>query len=855
MRENSIKLTLLKIGYFFLVLIIAVFIVGQFSNGDNADMSAPMSKAGLPVVTLRSGGRDINPMMGYISEVDLSYLRGTIIPVDSKREVSYKVYTYGSTADNLSFEVRSIDGKSLVENTPLTDYTYEDGVITGSFHIKDLITAYREYMLVILMDTDIGRARYYTRMIWTEDDSRYHMEDELNFALAFSEASFNKEAAKEYSRYLEPNSEGDNTTFNRVTIHSNLNQVTWGDLEITRRTDPDIYVSDLQSQTGSFVLKYRISVRDGINERDYNVKEQYRIRFSSDRIYLLDYERTMNFIFDTSSYILGADSIGLSISSPDVQLVESSGGSAFAFVSENRLFMFNNAESKLASIFGFYDADNDDDRTRYDQHSIKILNVDEAGNVMFAVAGYMNRGNHEGCVGIAVYDYDCSINAVEELAFVESNQSPEILCNYMSKIAYLSTGGVFYCMLDQNIYAIDLATRTCGLVVDNIGAGEYKISSSESTIAWQKDLYELSLMNLNYRTESKKSSENGELIILLGFMGEDLVYGMCNNMDVGVDRIGNPIYPMNRIIIEDLEGNVLENYHPEGVYVSGVSIGGNQIKLTRLVKSAETGYAPTYDDQIVSTLKAEGGSNTLEVLSVDTYEKIVQIRTKNDIKSGKFRVMTPNHTLFEGSRNVKPDIERNVDEKPFYYVYGIGGIEGIFTKEAEAVSLANSISGVVTGDGNDYVWIKGNLLRSNQIMAITKAAESYENITSKNTTAVCLDLILSFEGISRNVEELLAEGLGVVDILSSSLPDSRILDLDGCPLSSMLYYVNQDIPVLVMLNNGKSMLLIGFNDLNTVLMDPQSGEVYKYGMNDTDKLFSENGNHFVTYIEKQRSYR
>lgn len=854
MREHSIKLTLLKIGYFILVLFIAISVVGQFSNADNADMSAPMPDATLPVVTLKSGGRDINPLMGYTSEMDLRYMRSSIIPVDSSREISYKVYTYGGEISNLGFEVRSIDGKSLVENTELTDYVFEDGVITGSFQVKDLITAYREYMLVILMDTDIGRARYFTRLIWTEDDSRYHMEDELNFVLGFSEATFNKEAAKEYSKYLEPNSEGDNTTFNRVNIHCNLNQVTWGDMEITQRTDPDIYVSDLQSQTGSYVLKYRVAVRDGLTSRLFNIKEEYRIKYTSDRLFLLDFTRTMNYIFDSDSYTMGADTIGLSISRPDIQLVESSGGSAFAFVSENRLYMFNNSEGKLAFIFGFYSTDKDDTRTRWDSHAIKILNVDEAGNVRFAVAGYMNRGIHEGAVGIAVYDFNSAINAVEELVFVESTQSPEILCNYMSKIAYLGSGSVFYAMLDQNIYAIDLESRTAGLLVDNIGAGEYKISESESTIAWQKDLTSLSLMNLNYRTESEITADEGELIILLGFMGEDLVYGLCNSADVGVDRIGNPVYAMNRLLIEDLEGNVLENYHPDGVFVTGVSIDGNQMTLTRVTKSGDVSYAPTYDDQIVSTLKVVGGSNTLEVVSVDIFEKIVQIHTKNDIKSKNLRVVTPNHTLFEGSRNVKPEIERDVDEKPFYYVYGIGGVEGIYTNPADAVSHANTVSGVVTGDGNDYVWVKGNLLRSNQIMAITRDAESYENMTSKDSTAVCLDLILGFEGISRNVEELLSEGMGVVDILSSSLPDSRILDLDGCPLSAMLYYVNQDIPVMVMLNNGQSMLVIGFNDLNTVLMDPQSGEVYKYGMNDSDKLFSENGNHFVTYIDKVRSY-
>jgi hypothetical protein len=462
----------------------------------------------------------------------------------------------------------------------------------------------------------------------------------------------------------------------------------------------------------------------------------------------------------------------------------------------------------------------------------------------------MNRGIHEGNVGIAVYDYNSSINAVEELAFVESSQSAAIVRNYVGKIAYASTGDVFYAMLDQNIYAIDLTQRTSSSVVENIGAGEYKISRSESNIAWQSDLKSLNLMSLNNRAQSTIRAQGGDYIILLGFMGEDLVYGLCHSGDVGVDRIGNPVYAMYCIKIEDLEGNVLENYHPDGIYVTSVTLGTNQIKLTRVTRDESGNYVPTYDDQIVSTLKAEAGSNTLDVISVDVFEKIIQITTKNDIKSKQLRVLTPNHTLFEGSRNVAVEIERNTVTKPFYYVYGLDGIKDIFTDPADAVSLANDAPGVVVDDSNNYVWITGNLLRSNQIMAITRMAESYEDITHTDSVVVCLDLMLRFEGVNRNVESLISGGESVVSILKSSFPDSQILELDGCPLSAMLYYVNQDIPVMAMMNDGEAMLLIGFNDLNTVLMNPVNGQVYKYGMNDSEKLFEENGNHFITYVSR-----
>ncbi len=167
---------------------------------------------------------------------------------------------------------------------------------------------------------------------------------------------------QEYSKNLESNSEGDNTTFNKVNIHSSFSQVTWGTLDILEHTKPLVYVNDIHSQTGTYKLRYMVKVRDGAISRVYNVNEAFRVRYTVDRIYLLNYERTMDYIFDTATYSASSNVIGLSISSPQLQLVESSGGSAFAFVSENRLYTYNNTENKLAYLFGFYDLKKEDVR-------------------------------------------------------------------------------------------------------------------------------------------------------------------------------------------------------------------------------------------------------------------------------------------------------------------------------------------------------------------------------------------------------------------------------------------------------------------------------------------------------------
>ena len=43
--------------------------------------------------------------------------------------------------------------------------------------------------------------------------------------------------------------------------------------------------------------------------------------------------------------------------------------------------------------------------------------------------------------------------------------------------------------------------------------------------------------------------------------------------------------------------------------------------------------------------------------------------------------------------------------------------------------------------------------------------------------------------------------------------------------------------------------MIGFNELNIVIMDPTAGTIYKMGMKDSTQWFEENGNNFITYTK------
>ena len=844
------KKTIIKCAYLVAVFVLALFVVSAVANQGNTDMTMEMAPASYPVVHMSFDGQQINCLRGYKEAMECAYQRDSITPLEEGRKERFTIDKYGQNIVKMIFEVRSIDGERLVENTEITQYEETEDTISAEFSIKDLIDADTEYMLVLLLENEWGQTiRYYTRVIQTQE---YHTAEKLVFVMYFHNRTVDKEASKDLTKYLESNADGDNTTFSKVDIHSSFQQVTWGDLQVEKLTEPEVTIKELATQTGSLELDYVAAIHDGTKKDLLQVKEFYRIRYTSDRIYLLDYERTMKQIFDESRESFGNNKITLGITQEeDLQLVESDGGNVFAFTDGNRLFSYNVTEQKLARLFDFYEGDYEDQRVTWQKHGIRILNVDEAGNVQFIVYGYMSRGRHEGEVGIAVYQFGALTNTVEELVYIPDDSSYEILDTELKQLSYISKSDTFFFMHNGTLYAVDLHNRTCEAMVSGLKEESYKVSDSNRMMVWQmgETLYnckKLILMNLNTKEKTEIEAGNGEYIAPLGFMGEDLIYGVAHTEDVVRDNTGNIIFPMYCVRIQNENGEILKTYEQENIYVTGSTIIGNQINLSRLRKNQETGvYTVIADDQIVNTEPEEEGSNKIEAVAIDVYEKIVQIEVKSSIDTKALKLLTPKEILFEGGREIV--LKEEEEKNSRYYVYAKNGVEGIFTDEGNAVNLAYELSGCVINERGDYVWIRGNRSIKNQIMAIKGSAITEE----KNSLAVCLDTMLQYEGIMRNTEYMLNQGETIREILEENLEGARVLDLTGCSLDAILYYTNRDIPVLVSFDDGNAMLLIGFNELNTVVMDPLMGTVYKIGMNDSKELFEKNGNRFITYMKEE----
>ena len=841
------KRTIIRSCVCVVTFVAALIVSSMLLNRGNTDMTADMEPPRLPAVYVDADGLRVNMMDGYLGEMEEEYMRGRLLPIGTDRKLSIGILTYGTQVESLAFEVRSADGTRLVEDTQVSGMTEEDGVLKADIVLKDLIDEGTEYCVIFKLTLEDGReASYYMRVIQQESPG---MQEKLDFVASFSEDTFDDASCAALAVYMETDSSEDNSTLSRVTIHSSLDQLGWGSLDVRRETEPVFTILDMTGQTASIQVEYLVSYTRYEREVYAFVKEVYRIRTGTERMYLLDYERTMSEYFseDASSFV--DEEVVLGIRDTDVEMAESEGGNIVAFAQNGVLYSLNVTENRIARLFSFHDADNLDERAFPDDRNFKILQVDEAGNVFFMVYGYISSGRRQGYCGAQLYFYDGSANTVEELAFIPSGKSPEILKAQIDQLAYINGKYELYLFLNDQICCVHLDSQTVDITAENLSMDSCSVSESNRMIAWQSgERYaseSLILMNLSTGEQTRIEAGSGNYILPLGFMGEDIVYGIARQADITRDDTGAMVFPMHQVKIQDESGELLMTYEKEGYYVTGCEMSGNQIILSRVERDAQGDYVTAEDDQIVSSQTEAKRTNTIITVPTENDDRLTEIQLRSGIKTGQLKVLTPGEVLYEGSRQV--DLPPSQETVELYYVYSPDGEVTFAATPREAIERAEESSGSVTARGGFYIWRAERLHTSNQIMAIEGTAADEE----RSSLEVCLDVILTYEGVTRNTGYLLEQGKTVAEILQENLENVQVLELTGCSLSSVLYYPDREIPVLALLEDGNAVLITGFNERNVVLMDPQTGQVSRMGLNDATAWFEENGNMFVSYVEMQ----
>jgi hypothetical protein len=219
----------------------------------------------------------------------------------------------------------------------------------------------------------------------------------------------------------------------------------------------------------------------------YNVKEFFRIRSVGDTIYLLDYNRDLQEVFSSRS-VMDQKGILLGIVPEDVPYETNKQDSILAFVQNRTLWMYNKKNEELTKVFSFAEEDTQDVRSLNDQHAVRIISMDDHGNIAFAVYGYMNRGEHEGEVGVGIYYFNVDSNLIQEKGFIPSTKSFAIAEDELGKMVYYNHAQeLLYVLADQVLYRIDLDKNQQEVLAKGLEAGKYAVSDDGHQLAYQTD--------------------------------------------------------------------------------------------------------------------------------------------------------------------------------------------------------------------------------------------------------------------------------------------------------------------------------------------------------------------------------
>ena len=834
--------TIIRVAVFLITFFSVLVLASHILNKDHDNMTMEMAQATLPTITMLCDDTEYNRLYGYTVPMDYSKQRDSLTILGESRNVDFLIRPYGRQVSKISAQLRSVDGERLIEILDLQGIPGADN-LKVSLTLKDLIESGREYLLVIQVEMEEWQeVFFYSRVIWNPDS---HLQADIQFALDFHEKLYHREAAKELVKYLESNSRLEsNSSFYKVNIHSSFKQITWGDLQVTEKLAPVFTLKELNSQSCTLVGDYQVAVGEGEAETDYRMREYFRVRYTADRMYLLDYERTMTQI-PAEDKLCGGDKLLLGIGDENVLMAENESGNTVAFSQADCLYSYQVSDQKLARIFRFYDNSVIDERNLHDEHEIKILDVDNAGNVYFAVYGYMNRGPHEGEVGIRICTYDAGMNVVEEKAFLPCDMPYSYLRAQMKELLYLGEQNILYMNLDQTVYQVNLETGEQAVVLQALWDDCMVVSDDHQILVYPKEqeaggASELYVHDLQNGAQTTLKAGYGERLKVLGFMDQDIIYGVANKDQIVRESSGQIFFPICRLCIAKKDGTVVKEYAQENIYVISCEVEENQIVLERMQQMENGSFVETTQDHITRTQKSAVGKNVVSTVDIDVYERYVQIQVGGKIDSHKLQILGPKEVVYEG----KHDIElEKADSKVGYYAYGPYGVEGICHLAGNAVNLAGEISGVVISDKGDIVWQKGNLSNRNQIMTIKEP----EKVTVEESLAVCLDTMLSQRGVTVNSAQLLNSGSTPLEIMEKVTTMSPV-DMTGCNMETMLYFINQDIPVLSVLKDGEAVLITGFNETQVVIFQPSTGKLYKMGKKDADKWFSDNGNCFLTFF-------
>lgn len=837
------KKVLIYVGVIAAILLAAVGGYLYFIKQEEEKVATDMKAPSLPWLSFTVNDQQINELTGYIEQMDAATMRDTITPVlNETLEVQVHDLEKNEKITSLNYDIYSLDGKEKLQSKKIKKVSERMSLEIPS----DILGGEEKLLMLTLSYEDKKEVHYYTRVAAAE---AFHLEKCLPFVQEFLTKEMDKEQSDDLKRLIEPSADADNGTYQTVTLYSDLEHVSWGELQPKIIGDVHWDILETNKNYTSVRLNYQVEAKGMENTEEvglYNIEEFFRVRFSSNnQMYLLDYNRTMNQVFQPSKTVLDEDGILLGMADSDVEYMANEEGDKISFVQERELWTYDKEKNKIYKVFSFNEGGDYDVRNNADAHDIHITSIDEKGNLSFIVVGYMNRGTHEGDTGMAVYYFNIEEMLVEEKAFIPGTSSFEVTEQDVGQMAYYSEkSNLLYIMQDGTLYEVDMEEDTREKLVQNLKDGQFIVSQDGHLLAYQKggdinDAKKIEILNLSTGKRREVTAGENEAIKPLGFIRNDFVYGISRTEDAGTTSAGETVVPMYQLQIVNEKNRVVKQYQMEHIYILDVLMDGDMMTLNRVVKNGSI-YTSTSQDYITNNEERKETKITIENYKTTNGERQVKIKLKDGIEKLTAKLEEPHLMLSNQQMNLSFDTG---SQDGYYYVYALGGLEGIYSKAAYAVNRAAALSGVAVSGDQQYIFESGN----KETTYLYEKAQPFQVQSGESALRASLRMINELEQGQCDVAAELDAGKTPMQVLEQCT-GSEALDLTGCTVENVLYLIGTGTPVIAMTGGEQCVLLVGYDTSTVTYLDPASGTMKTASYETMNEMTASSGHAFIGYI-------
>ena len=123
----------------------------------------------------------------------------------------------------------------------------------------------------------------------------------------------------------------------------------------------------------------------------------------------------------------------------------------------------------------------------YNEHQIRLLKVDDEGNLYFCVFGYFPRGAYEGDVAVVLYEYTAK-GELLELVYMPSSTTYQQLKEDFEQYSYVSDRGIFYFTVAGNVYQYNIYGKRMEKLAENVKSSSFMTMTKANCYVWSSNL-------------------------------------------------------------------------------------------------------------------------------------------------------------------------------------------------------------------------------------------------------------------------------------------------------------------------------------------------------------------------------